>query len=303
MPDTRATDLDRDAIEWLTAHTLAALARAESIDPVALTLLVRRYAETERPELSDAAGMALARALEDDADGPLLIVASRLMMFIEAAVMSEDDRVRAAVAHLASTLRVRWDRVDEVEEIAAAIDACLNAADVLDPREVVPSAIDKLEAMVGAAYHPGAGIARRVDDPDGDRGRLGAHVRAASALLAGYHRTGRLPYAMLAEELMQFARRNLWAEHDGGFFDRSGADRSPAMREKPFELNCEAARVLCRLAVLHDMKEYRALAVVAPGTDYGADAFRALASLGARYRDHGTAGAVYAVALGECLML
>ena len=104
---------------------------------------------------------------------------------------------------------------------------------------------------------------------------------------------------MLAEELMQFARHALWDEGDGGFYDRSDAAPTPA-REKPFALNCEAARVLCRLAALHDAKEYSAIAVLAPGADYRRDAARTLASLESRYREHGAAGAVYALALSEC---
>lgn len=299
MQNISVTDFDREPIEWLTTHALDAVGRAEAIDPSALTLLLRRYAETEQPDLSDATGMALARAVGADRGVSPLCAAARLMMFAEAAAISDDDRIREAVADLAASLRDRWGRLDDVEELAASIEACLFASDVLNPREVVPGAIDRLESVVGAAYRPGAGIARRVSDPDRERGRLADQVRTASALLAGYYRTGRLPYAMLAEELMQFARHTLWAEEEGGFFDRPADD---APREKPFALNCEAARVLCRLAVLHDMKEYRDLTVVAPGTDYGADALRTLSSLGLRYRDHGTAGAVYALALGECLM-
>src|SRR5439155_2734599 len=173
---------------------------------------------------------------------------------------------------------------------------------VFCPDHHVIATIDQLEHIDVAAYRPCAGVAHDVDRPDGARGRLGDQVRTASALLTAYYGTGRLPYAMLAEELIQFARGALWAGEDGGFFDRPAVDEPAAGRAKPFALNCEAARVLCRLAALHDAKEYSEVAVLAPGADYRRDASNALASLGARYRDYGAAGAIYAIALGECVM-
>ena len=66
----------------------------------------------------------------------------------------------------------------------------------------MPAAIDELERVVGGSYRPGDGLVR---DRDGIRvrGSVGDHVRGASALLTAFELTGRLPYAMLAEELMQ----------------------------------------------------------------------------------------------------
>src|SRR5207244_6229805 len=126
-------------------------------------------------------------------------------------------RVPASLA-LVRRRRDSWGG-DDVEALVWSVDACLAAGDVCDARQLVPAAIDELERVAGAAYRPGAGIARRVAEPDGERGRLADQVRAASALLAAYVRTARLPYAMLAEELMQFARRTLWDEPAGGFYD------------------------------------------------------------------------------------
>src|SRR5262249_61168238 len=113
-----------------------------------------------------------------------------------------------------------------------------------------------------------------------------------SALLTDYRGTGRVPCAMLGEELVQYARRTLWDEQ-GGFFD------GPARASKPFVLNCEAARVLCRLATLHDAKEYCELAVIAPGSNYRDDATRTLETLGSSHREHGVDAAMYGIALGE----
>src|SRR4029077_14838820 len=85
------------------------------------------------------------------------------------------------------------------------------------------------------------------------------HVRAASALLTAFELTGSLPYSMLAEELMVFARRA--PSPDAGL-----------------RIQCGAARVLCRLAALHDDPEYRGAAVIAGGADYREEASRILAA-------------------------
>src|SRR5207344_999318 len=96
--------------------------------------------------------------------------------------------------------------------------------------------------MAGGAYQPGEGV----------RGGLINQVRAASALLTAFEITGRLPYSMLAEELMQTAGRTA----------PDGPDPDTIV------VHCEAARVLCRLATLHDDAGYRNSAIIAPGADY-----------------------------------
>jgi len=70
---------------------------------------------------------------------------------------------------------------------------------------------------------------------------------------------------MLADELMQFARRQWWDARAGW---------PPA----PFDVACQATRVLCRLAALHEDADYRQGAIVADA-DYRTDAARALSSL------------------------
>ncbi len=286
-----------DAIEWIIERVLDGLAREDGdrdAGSAGLTLLLRTYCATDRAELAEALGPALARAAEraPSAEDPLQH-AGWLMLFAEASAVSDDDRIRVAAADRVFALRQLWGRAHEVEPLALSIDACLIASDGAHPPDILPDAIDELERVVGGAYRPGAGIAARVNEPGGIRGRLGDHVRAASALLTAFSHTGRLPYAMLAEELMQFARQTLWDDRDGGFFEK------PAAPVKPFALNCEASRVLCRLALLHDTPEYSAAAVLAPGADYGRDAARALAAMEPSYRDYGGDAAVYALALGE----
>jgi hypothetical protein len=90
---------------------------------------------------------------------------------------------------------------------------------------------------------------------------------------------------MLAEELMQIARRRLADEGD-------------------FVTCCDAARVLCRLAALHDAAEYRAAAIIAPDADYRGDAARLLELQSARVAAAPVAdAALYGVALRELLSL
>jgi len=104
-------------------------------------------------------------------------------------------------------------------------------------------------------------------------------------LLTAFEYTGRLPYSMLAEELMQIARRELAVEAD-------------------FVTCCEAARALCRLAALHDAAEYRAAAIIASDAEYRSDAARLL-EIQAPHVDAVALAhaALYGVALRELLSL
>jgi len=109
---------------------------------------------------------------------------------------------------------------------------------------------------------------------------------------------------MLAEELMQFARRTLWDDEAGGFFGRDttkSVSTGDADREKPFVLNCEAARVLCRLDALHRDPEYQKVAVIAEASNYARDAERTLLSQTANLRRRGSGAAMYGIALTEWL--
>jgi uncharacterized protein YyaL (SSP411 family) len=151
-----------------------------------------------------------------------------------------------------------------------AVEACLRAADVGGDRAgaLIAATIDELERIVGESYEPGEGIGDYAD-----------HIRAAAALITAYDVTGRLPYAMLAEELMQASAR-------------MSAGRG-------FAIECEAARVFCRLAALHDDEDYRAAAVIAPDANYRADASRMLTALSRRARAEGAP--IYGLALSELL--
>src|SRR5205814_10059393 len=118
-----------------------------------------------------------------------------LMLFAEAFDLSEDGRLPGAAGELIAAIRRDWGRHTDIDHAAASIEGCLAAAHLLDPQVVVPPAIDELERVVGSAYRVGEGLTG---------GSVADHVRLASALLTAYEVTARLPYSMLAEELLQF---------------------------------------------------------------------------------------------------
>ena len=193
-------------------------------------------------------------------------------MFREAAALSNDERLTAAAVDLTDGLRRDWRSPGSVADAMYSIDACLRAADLDGDHAaaLIAAAVDELERIVGESYGPGEGIGDYAD-----------HVRAAAALVTAYDVTGRLPYAMLAEELMQTSTR---------------------MSAAPdFTMGCEAARVLCRLAAVHDDAGYRAAAVIAPNADYRGDASRLLAALSPRARAEDAP--IYGLALSELLAL
>jgi uncharacterized protein YyaL (SSP411 family) len=140
------------------------------------------------------------------------------------------------------------------------------------------SAVDELERVTGRVYRPGEPLARSLAHPDEADGGLDEHSRTAATLLTGHSLTGRLPYAMLAEELMQTLP---WSS--GGFAAR-----------------IETARVLCRIAALHDDPEYRRAAVMKEH-DYRNAARQIVDSLAAEARGSGSAAPRYGLAIDELL--
>jgi len=243
-------------------------------EAAALMLLLRHFAATDRDEIREMLGQALTSALasyehESSVEGR----AAWLSLFRAAAALSDDERLGAAAGSLVAGLRREWRSKTSVADAAISVEACLHAAD-LDPDgagALITAAIDELERIVGHSYGPGEGIGDWAD-----------HVRAAAALLTAYEVTGRLPYAMLAEELMQSSKR-------------------ASDPRRTFNIECEAARVFCRLAALHDDAGYRAAAILAPNADYRADASRILAELAPRALADGAA--MYGLALSEWVSL
>jgi hypothetical protein len=157
--------------------------------------------------------------------------------------------------------------------LGAFADAAMLAADdglqALVEAEV-PRVVDQLEAEVRRVYEPGEGA---MGEP------VGRQIDLALALLTAFDLSGRLPYAMLAEELVQLLRRH--ALEDTGLFR---ADT---------RANARAVQVCCRLAALHRDRDYTARAVVAPGAHYGELGRTLLEALG-----HDACGAADAVEYG-----
>ena len=267
MEDPRPAELDS-----IAASTLDGLL-ARPPDPIALIFLLRRFATTDRDEIRERLGEALTAALAGyEEDSSVARRAAWLLLFREAAALSDDERLSAAARHLIESLRGNWRSKASVADAMYSVDACLRAAalDADRASAIIAAAIDELERNVGHSYGPGEGIGDYAD-----------HVRAAAALVSAYDITGRLPYAMLAEELMQASKRV-----------SAGND---------FTVECEGARVFCRLAALHDDADYRASAILAPNADYRADAARMLAALSPRALDD--RAPIYGLALSELLSL
>jgi hypothetical protein len=267
----------------VTARVVAAVSTEEPIDAAAATLLLRRYLDTDAAGLRDTLGLALAQALASSAvDDTMIGRAAWLTLLVEATAVSDDERLRPAVEQLVAAARAEWAGHTRIDDLSASAEAVLRAAEIVGPTELVQDAIDHLERVIGGSYRPGDGLVR---ERGGIRVRCSVadHVRSASALLTAFELTGRLPYSMLAEELIAVI----------------GRDPAP---DAGLVIHCEAARVLCRLALLHDDPEYRGAAVVATGADYRAHAARILATQSAAARA-GTpsAAAAYGLALGELL--
>jgi len=279
-------DVIRGAVEQVTIAVLDALARDHAPTSAALRFLLRSYRATGRDDVRDAIEPALAHALELAPLAPPDERPCWLLLFAEAAAMSGDDRLPSMAVGLAAHVRSTWGRNWQPLDVAASgVDACLRATTLVSIDDLTQSAIDELERLVGATYQPGHGVSEKLAD----------QIAMASALITAHQISGRLPYSMLAEELLQAARRATWDDNCGAFLD----SRMDATEQKPFALNCEAVSVLSRLAALHRSEEYRDAAVIAPGADYDDDAARILESLAADAPAHGLAGAVYGLAAVE----
>ena len=177
------------------------------------------------------------------------------------------------------------DRTMYVDRNAMMAGAFIRAAALFDDIWLRDLALKSLEAVVVPTYTPGEGVAHVAGRNGGHavRGLLTDQIHVASALIWAHAATGHLPYSMLAAEVIQFAIRTMWDEAAGNFRDRVAAD-DPVV---PFELNCHAACVLDRLAVLTGDGAYQERARTI------------LQSLAPAFRQHDVFGAPYAVALRE----
>ncbi|HEY2907948.1 MAG TPA: hypothetical protein VGJ29_18730 [Vicinamibacterales bacterium] len=272
MEELRRTEL----IARVEERVLRGLEQGDAPRPAALLFLLRRYLVADSGPVAECLEHGLGVALAQHGDSVQTIDrADWLMLFVEAAHASADERIPATVSALADALSSEWATDDDVERTAASIDACLRASERATAPMLVQRAIDELERIVAIAYQPG-----------GVSGGVPQTVRLASALLTAFAITARLPYAMLAEELVKTMQRNNW-------------DRPSGLFAATISVNCEAVRVLNRLGELHRNAEYRGAAVLAPGADYESDAAAILEALAPHMASYGFPSAPYGLALIE----
>ena len=174
---------------------------------------------------------------------------------------------------------------------AAMVSAALHAARVFEDEGLRSFAVKSLERVLVSCYKPGSGVAHWSDGQPRGRGLLADQVSTATACLDAFDATGNVVYEMMAEELAHFALRLMWDDGSGGFFDRAHDttnDEIGLLRQglKPFVLNCDAARMLRRLAASSGDHEF------------GSSADRALAAMAPFAFEQGPLAAHYLLAIG-----
>ena len=184
------------------------------------------------------------------------------------AALSRDERRSLAPPPVDERLYADWN--------GAMVSAALHAARVAGDEGLKAFAIQSLERVALACYRPGAGVAHWFDGEAHVRGLLEDQIAMATAHLDAYEATDNIVYEMMAEELAHYALRTMWDEGSGGFFDRAAegtAETAPigllCRPLKPFVANCEAARMLRRLAATSGEAQFAscadaALAAMAP---------------------------------------
>ena len=282
-------------VDALVDVVVGRLSRGEAVEPADLQFLVRAYAVTGRPEAAEVLGPALGEALGScAADAERGRRAEWIELLAEAVSCSEDERLAASAVALAGDLSRQWPSRGRLGQLMRQVDACLIALQCAGAGggtpDWLPHAVEELERLIGAAYEPGEGVHGDFDD----------HVRSAAALLSAFAVTGRLPYSMLAEELMQCARRRWWDSGRGTFVFTPALPDGPS---SPITTSCAAARTLVRLASLHRDADYLEAAVVASDCDYAADAGRILDALGQSPEAGETQAGAYGLAILDYLML
>jgi hypothetical protein len=196
--------------------------------------------------LSDLA--PLTQLVVDDAP----VSPSRLSFLVRRYPEAASDALRRALEQTLSegldAFERERDPVQRCRWLGALAEATLLAADddlqVRVDREL-PVVIDQLELLMRRVYEPGEGA---LGEP------VARQIEVALALLTAFDLSGRLPYAMLAEELVQLLRRHA--------LDERGELRADA------RATATAVQVCCRLATLHQDPDYMARAVIAPEARY-----------------------------------
>lgn len=171
------------------------------------------------------------------------------------------------------------------------IAALATAGARLDRPDWVDRAGVALDALLAGMRTPDGGLFHYLEP--GERPRipflLTDTLQAARAALALAQATGRDSWLAEARSLAAHMERAFWAE-DGAFWDRAPSDHDVGAlryRDRPFDLNAEAARLLLDLGNLTGERGWRARAE------------RTLARLGPFAGRHGVAAAGFALAIEE----
>jgi len=147
----------------------------------------------------------------------------------------------------------------------AAVSAAFRAAGALADQGLAAFALRSLERVLLECYRPGAGVAHYFDGEARVRGLLDDQIATATACLDAYDASGDITYEMMAEELARYAVRTMWDDERGGFFDRTVGDEDGGIglmgrRLKPFDVNCQAAVALGRLAATSGEHDFMTMA-------------------------------------------
>ena len=148
---------------------------------------------------------------------------------------------------------------------AAAVSAAFRAAELLADQGLAAFALQSLERVLLECYRPAAGVAHYFDGEARVRGLLDDQIATATACLDVYDASGNITYEMMAEELARYAVRTMWDDQSGGFFDRTVSDEDGSIglmgrRLKPFDVNCQAAVALGRLAATSGEHDFMTMA-------------------------------------------
>jgi len=199
---------------------------------------------------------------------------------------SHDERRARTAPAISRVLYADWN--------ATMVSAAFQAAAVFSDDGLRDFALKSFERVLLACYRPGEGVAHYFDGEPRVRGLFADQLAMASAALDAHDLTGNVVYEMMAEELTHYAVRVMWDEKAGGFFDRAGDEAAwdPAIglmrrRLKPFTANCDAVRMLRRLAAASGEH------------DFGAVADRTLAAMAPLALAHGPLAAHYVLALRD----
>jgi uncharacterized protein YyaL (SSP411 family) len=262
-----------------------------------LRLALDLYRETHDPGMADCVTRTLDAmgwgGLYDEADGGfhrcatnadwtapqagklLSTNAAMLDLYLEAGATLENERWLARAADLVEFIQGTlafgpgdgWrastdsDATRFSDANAITVSSLLRASRVFGDDALLQLALQSLETVVLSTYRPGQGLAHCAG---GVRGLLTDHVAAISAHLDAWDRTGNIVYSMMAEELAGYIERVMRTESARGFLDRApGLDDDMGLLAhpvRPFDLNCEAAIVLHRLAAVNPDGGFAALA-------------------------------------------